>query len=314
LFRVGGACGPPAASRCSARMLAARSFPRRPPAYVLPRGRRMSKVLPPEPLLPESLPPEALLPKPPPPEPLPPDRRPPESLSPEALPPDRRPPESLSPEALPPDRRPPESLSPESLPPEWLLPESLPPESLPPDPSRCWSRIAQSHPTSISRDAMTLLLRSGRGARTRGVAAGRSAQRACERSSDWRRGAAGSPDPEHLLGSTDPDHLLGSTDPELLPGSPDPEHSSSPETETRRAGSLAPKNLPGSPDPEFLPSTEMETSPVSPTRNSYPALPRKLVPWAAARRKVVVSPPSNRVFVRPTRRSYRTTGSPAWFI
>ena len=29
----------------------------------------------------------------------------------------------------------------------------------------------------------------------RGVAAGRSAQRACERSSDWRRGAAGSPDP-----------------------------------------------------------------------------------------------------------------------
>ena len=28
-----------------------------------------------------------------------------------------------------------------------------------------------------------------------GVAAGRSAQRACERSSDWRRGAAGSPDP-----------------------------------------------------------------------------------------------------------------------
>src|SRR6267378_5850554 len=27
----------------------------------------------------------------------------------------------------------------------------------------------------------------------RGVAAGRSAQRACERSSDWRRGAAGSP-------------------------------------------------------------------------------------------------------------------------
>ena len=30
----------------------------------------------------------------------------------------------------------------------------------------------------------------------RGVAAGRSAQRACERSSDWRRGAASSPDPE----------------------------------------------------------------------------------------------------------------------
>src|SRR5207302_4092912 len=28
---------PPAASRCSARKLAPRSFPRRPPAYVLPR-------------------------------------------------------------------------------------------------------------------------------------------------------------------------------------------------------------------------------------------------------------------------------------
>ena len=33
----------------------------------------------------------------------------------------------------------------------------------------------------------------------RGVAAGRSAQRACERSSDWRRGAAGSPDPDYVL-------------------------------------------------------------------------------------------------------------------
>src|SRR3954454_8524107 len=32
----------------------------------------------------------------------------------------------------------------------------------------------------------------------RGVAAGRSAQRACERSSDWRRGAASSPDPDEL--------------------------------------------------------------------------------------------------------------------
>ena len=32
----------------------------------------------------------------------------------------------------------------------------------------------------------------------RGVAAGRSAQRACERSSDWRRGAAGSPDPDAM--------------------------------------------------------------------------------------------------------------------
>src|SRR5207302_5331934 len=44
----------------------------------------------------------------------------------------------------------------------------------------------------------------------RGVAAGRSAERACERSSDWRRGAAGSPDPEprsydNLEAPPDPD-------------------------------------------------------------------------------------------------------------
>ena len=32
----------------------------------------------------------------------------------------------------------------------------------------------------------------------RGVAAGRSAQRACERSNDWRRGAASSPDPDQF--------------------------------------------------------------------------------------------------------------------
>src|SRR5207302_670562 len=42
-------------------------------------------------------------------------------------------------------------------------------------------------------------------ARTRGVAAGRSAQRACERSSDWRRGAAGSPDPELVTSAGSPD-------------------------------------------------------------------------------------------------------------
>jgi hypothetical protein len=35
-----GSLRPPAASRCSARKLAARSFPRRPPAYVLNRRRR----------------------------------------------------------------------------------------------------------------------------------------------------------------------------------------------------------------------------------------------------------------------------------
>jgi hypothetical protein len=64
-------------------------------------------------------------------------------------------------------------------------------------------------------------------ARTRGVAAGRSAQRACERSSDWRRGAAGSPDPEHLPGSRDPEppqpdpeFLLGSLDPEFVTSAP----------------------------------------------------------------------------------------------
>src|SRR5207245_6844633 len=59
-----------------------------------------------------------------------------------------------------------------------------------------------------------------RSARTRGVAAGRSAERACERSSDWRRGAAGSPDPDSLpcAGSPDPDSLpcAGSPDPNAL--------------------------------------------------------------------------------------------------
>src|SRR5439155_10385343 len=44
-------------------------------------------------------------------------------------------------------------------------------------------------------DAQWQAPRPDRGARTRGVAAGRSVERACERSSDWRRGAAGSPDP-----------------------------------------------------------------------------------------------------------------------
>src|ERR1700704_1649438 len=34
---------------------------------------------------------------------------------------------------------------------------------------------------------------------SRGVAAGRSAQRACSRSCDWRRGAAGSPDPDDVM-------------------------------------------------------------------------------------------------------------------
>jgi hypothetical protein len=40
-----GSLRPPAASRCSA-LRAVRSFPRRPPAYVLPRGRGLSKVFP----------------------------------------------------------------------------------------------------------------------------------------------------------------------------------------------------------------------------------------------------------------------------
>jgi hypothetical protein len=78
-------------------------------------------------------------------------------------------------------------------------------------------------------------------ARTRGVAAGRSAQRACERSSDWRRGAAGSPDPEHLprTGFPDPEHLprTGFPDPENLPGLPDPENPSSPRWKLHRAPS-----------------------------------------------------------------------------
>jgi hypothetical protein len=50
--------------------------------------------------------------------------------------------------------------------------------------------------SSSNADGLHCALRAA--ARTRGVAAGRSAQRACERSSDWRRGAAGSPDPENL--------------------------------------------------------------------------------------------------------------------
>ncbi len=51
----------------------------------------------------------------------------------------------------------------------------------------------------------------------RGVAAGRSAQRACERSSDWRRGGAASPDPDKLTQRTyakrspDPDKLTQRT-------------------------------------------------------------------------------------------------------
>jgi hypothetical protein len=92
-------------------------------------------------------------------------------------------------------------------------------------------------------------------ARTRGVAAGRSAQRACERSSDWRRGAAGSPDPEDLprARSPDPEDLprARSPDPEDLPRarSPDPEHlprARSPDPE-KLLGSLDPKKVP--PDP-----------------------------------------------------------------
>src|SRR5207253_2351723 len=52
--------------------------------------------------------------------------------------------------------------------------------------------VAATPPPGVTR-------RTAAVARTRGVAAGRSAQRACERSSDWRRGAAGSPDPELVI-------------------------------------------------------------------------------------------------------------------
>jgi len=51
----------------------------------------------------------------------------------------------------------------------------------------------------------------------RGVAAGRSAQRACERSSDWRRGAAGSPDPDFV--NSDPDFV--NSDPDFVNSDPD---------------------------------------------------------------------------------------------
>ena len=61
--------------------------------------------------------------------------------------------------------------------------------------------------TSPDRRAMRVLA-AGAKRPSRGVAAGRSAQRACERSSDWRRGAAGSPDPyydtaRNFAGSSD---------------------------------------------------------------------------------------------------------------
>jgi hypothetical protein len=48
------------------------------------------------------------------------------------------------------------------------------------------------------------------------------AQRACERSCDWRRGAAGSPDPDYIQSGAaglihpDPDALL--PDPDSFPG------------------------------------------------------------------------------------------------
>jgi hypothetical protein len=45
VFPGRGSLRPPAASRCSA-LRATRSFPRRPPAYVLPRDRGVSKVFP----------------------------------------------------------------------------------------------------------------------------------------------------------------------------------------------------------------------------------------------------------------------------
>ena len=67
----------------------------------------------------------------------------------------------------------------------------------------------------------------------RGVAAGRSAQRACERSSDWRRGAAGSPDPkdrahenntEVAQRSPDPKGRADDNDQEVAQRSPDPKN------------------------------------------------------------------------------------------
>jgi hypothetical protein len=77
-----------------------------------------------------------------------------------------------------------------------------------------------SHVPRIGSKTLSVLVRRAE-ARTRGVAAGRSAQREA-RSSDWRRGAAGSPDPEHLLGSTDREIPTGQPGPESHPGSPDP--------------------------------------------------------------------------------------------
>jgi hypothetical protein len=79
----------------------------------------------------------------------------------------------------------------------------------------------------------------------RGVAAGRSAQRACERSSDWRRGAASSPHPEREWPKTD---RRCSPDPEREWPKTDRRCSPDPERKWRTfLGWEA-----GSPDPEAL--------------------------------------------------------------
>src|SRR4051794_22901920 len=110
-------------------------------------------------------------------------------------------------------------------------------ESLRPAKRDSATHVAQREP-SIRHDRHTKgrELRARRRPIMRGVAAGRSAQRACERSSDWRRGAAGSPDPYHVeqtkprmrggltKGSTRPDYVE-QTEPrmrgECAKGSPD---------------------------------------------------------------------------------------------
>jgi hypothetical protein len=83
------------------------------------------------------------------------------------------------------------------------------------------SRSAATHLTSISGGAAGPHSVLDAAARTRGVAAGRSAQREA-RSSDWRRGAAGSPDPENLPHCHGPKFLPPDRKPDRAPSTRKP--------------------------------------------------------------------------------------------
>jgi hypothetical protein len=133
-------------------------------------------------------------------------------------------------------------------------PERTPPSGTSP-------RVSRRRGTRMGGKTLSHLSRAA--ARTRGVAAGRSAQREA-RSSDWRRGAAGSPDPENSS-SPDPENLsralpppgIPTVRPETGPGAPDPEYLS-------RAGSQDPRS-PYAARPGSL-SARAPTIPEVPTR------------------------------------------------